>query len=172
MNKTRIAASAAVITAALIAALIAALSAGAMTTRGSIHIYGEGNGGNSGQFVITGAIDGAGTSRTSVTDHGRVSLLTASLPKGKLVVDVTKLRAAVAKGLDSGDPTTCSAAFRATVRATILRGTGPYTGASGNLSLHASVAAVAPKASNGQCGAISPVSLVDWVQGSGTVSFK
>ncbi|MGO9899501.1 MAG: hypothetical protein ACLP0J_07370 [Solirubrobacteraceae bacterium] len=170
MNRKRLAASTAMITTALIAGLIAALSsAGANTTTGSIHFYGVGSQAPTGQIVVTGAIDAAGVTRGSVADHGRVRLSTVYLPKGTLVLDNTKLKAAVAKGLDPGDPTSCSAVFTVTVPARIVRGTGAYAGASGNLTGTTWFAAVAPKANNGQCGAIS---LIDWTRGSGSISFK
>jgi len=170
MNRKRLAASTAVITTAFIAALIATLSsAGANTTTGSIHIYGVGSQAPSGQVVVTGAIDAACVTRGSVTDHCRVRLSTLYLPKGTLVLDNTKLKAAVAKGLDAGDPTTCSAVFEVTGPTRILRGTGAYAGASGTVTGTTWFAAVAPKANNGQCGAIS---LIDWTRGSGNVSFK
>ena len=99
--------------------------------------------------MVTGAIDAAGVTRGSVTDHGRVRLSTVYLPKGTLVLDNTKLKAAVAKGLDAGDLTTCSAVFAVTGPARIVRGTGAYAGASGNMTGTTWVAAVAPKANNG-----------------------
>ncbi len=168
MNRNRIAASAAVLTTAFVAALIAALSAGASTTKGSIHVYSVSDGTPPGHFVVTGAIHGAGTSGATLTDHGHVQLTTASLPAGTIVLDTTKAAAAVAKGLDAGDQATCTAVFTFTVPETILRGTGAYAGARGELTAKGSVAAVATKESNGQCG---PVNVVAWSHATGSISF-
>ena len=167
MNRHRLAASVAVSTVGLLAGLIITLSAGAATGGGTIHAYAISDGTPPSHFVVTGAINTAGTGTPSTAGH--VHLTTLSLPGGTLVLNNTALSAATAKGLDAGNPATCTATFTATVPETILRGTGAYAGASGKLTVDALVAAAARKASSGQCGAIS---LVGWYRATGSISFK
>jgi hypothetical protein len=167
-------AGAAVLAGGLSAALAASAStvsprAAAAPAGGAIQIFvtpdlTSQNGG--GSILIVGAI----------ADHGRTAgnkSGVATLTKGTLTVDLTKLNNA------SGKPTmldtaTCSVVFEVSAPVTIVSGTGTYVGAHGTLVFHETFAAILPRLANGKCNdsnSAVPVSQYGQVQGAGTIGF-
>jgi hypothetical protein len=152
---------------------------------GQFRLYGTpdlSKNGASGTVVLAGAIGDFGTylevDRDGTPDSNG-NFLRVTLKKGGFVVDITKVIAAGSKVVPTINKATCSAYASASAPATLLKGTGHYTGIAGNLKVTDAFALVwhtfATGARKGQCdstGNAQPIAQYGSIEGVGTVSFR
>jgi hypothetical protein len=124
-----------------------------------------------GTILIVGAIaDHGSTSNAKATGIG-----TATMTKGTLKLDLSKLNAAA----NNASPpmmnsTTCSFILRPSAPVTIVSGTGAYVGAHGTVLIHEVFSFILPHLASGKCNESNsavPVAQYGSVEGSGTIAF-
>ena len=150
--------------------------AGAAGGGGAIQIYSQGTGVTT-PILITGAITDYGKA-TSVTKAGKPdengNYEKIVLKKGSFWVDTTALNKTFNSGHPTIDRTHCFFAFKGTGPTKVFKGTGAYTGISGNVDVTVQFISIMPRP-NGKCvikESTQPVAQMSDVTGSGTVSFK
>jgi hypothetical protein len=173
-------------TGAAIPAIGSALATAASSapTGGSVRVLATSSGnGQGGNVLVTGAVGDHGTTR-KVNKAGKPTAngnyVKLSLSKGTFELNVTKIDAAANRAYSrlKIDSATCSAAVVFSGPATVVSGTGLYTGIAGKAELTVSYGFILPRftsgAHAGQCNegnSATPAAGVQVVQGTGTVSF-
>ena len=149
MNRTRIAA----IVAGLAAVLVSAAVASAAPAGGGIRLYVTGAGQLHQKVLIVGAIGDYGSS-TSVDANGKPNpngnFEQLKLQDGSLLVDATKFNAVGNHARPTlASAKTCSVVVSWSGSASIVRGTGHYSGVSGDLKLQGTFAGVSARFKSG-----------------------
>jgi hypothetical protein len=136
---------------------------------GLVHVYEDVGTGGSGSIVITGAVTDYGFDQVGV--EGKDDYHAISLSKGALVADLTKYDSTIKPSINSK---TCSFSYTASGPITLSDGTRAYRGVSGTLNISGVFSGILPRQKNGSCNTNdlgSPLALVGYVHGSGTISF-
>ncbi len=124
-----------------------------------------------GTILIVGAIADHG----STTNAKATGIGTATMTKGTLKLDLSKLNAAANNAPPSMmNNTTCSFVVHASAPVTIVSGTGAYVGAHGTVLIHEVFSLILPRLADGKCNesnSVVPVAQYGSVEGSGTISF-